>query len=176
MSFTELKDRGPMGRLAQGGQPAHEVRWAGDRHLTTSPTSNPLELRKEAALAAMASSPTSTSRPAPTSISTSQQPTPDSSPAWTSNFGLQTTTTAQPRPVFSPQASYSYRPSSSLPRRQPSASETYMPQSNSDLLVGTMDQRDPYAMETPLTTGLDIPVAPPPPHLSGGRLGAIILV
>lgn len=29
-------------------------------------------------------------------------------------------------------------------------------------------------MDTPLNTGIDLPLPPPPPVLSGGRLGAII--
>lgn len=146
-----------MGRLI--GQSVQEARWTGDnRHFTSSSTS----LRKDASLAALGSPRTML----PSNPQNSNSP-------WTSNFGLQTGTT-QPRPVFSTQTSYTYKPSSSIPQRQPSTSEFYMPRSNSDLLVGTIDQRDPYAMETPLTTALDMPLPPPPPVLSGGRLGAII--
>lgn len=157
MSFTELKDRGPMGRLT--GQSVQENKGTGDRRFTTSSNA----LRKEATLVA-------TGSPQPTPISKTT-----GSSSWTPNFGLQTTTT-QPRPVFSPQSSYTYKPFSSLPQRQPFTSELYTPRSNSDLLVGTMDQRDPYAMDTPLNTALDNPLPPPPPVLSGGRLGAIIVL
>lgn len=145
MSFKELKDRGPVGRL-QGHQCAKEGQWTGGPHFTTSSSSR----RKE----------------------------PTNSP-WTSTFGLQTTipTTTQPRPVFSPQTScYTYKPSSSIPQRQPSTSEFYLPRSNSDLLIGTMNSRDPYAMETPLNISPDVPLPPPPPLLSGARLGAIIIL
>lgn len=150
MSFTELKDKGPMGRL-HGHQVVKESRWTGGPNFTTSSSLR----RKEA-----------TSSP------------------WPSNFGLQTiakptptSSTTQPRTVFAPQASYTIRPSSSsIPQRQPPSSEFYLPRSNSDLLVGTVNSRDPYTMETPLNTALDIPLPPPPPLLSGGRLGAIIVL
>lgn len=147
MSFTELKDRGPMGRL-HCQQAVKENKWTGGSMFTSSASLR----RKEP---------------------------PNSQ--WTSNFGLQSTTTTPPttqhRPVFSPQASYTYKPSSSsIPRHQASASEFYLPRHNSDLLIGTMDSRDPYAMETPLNTSLDIALPPPPPLLSGGRLGAIIVL
>lgn len=152
-----------MGRLT--GQPIQENKWTGDRHFTTSSVS----LKKDAARAALDSP-----KPTPT------LPAMTSNAPWVSNFGLQRgatpTSTTTPRPVFNPVSSYTYKPSSSIPQRQPSTSEFYMPRSNSDLLVGTMDQRDPYAMETPLNIARDNPLPPPPPLLSGGRLGAIIVL
>lgn len=155
MSLKGLKDRGQTGHLH--GRPSvkdnfHCDRWTGGANFTTSCS----ERRKE----------------------------PSMSP-WTSKFGLQTipstaSTTTQPRPVFSPQASYTYKPSfsssSSIPQCQLSRSEIYLPRSNSDLFVGAMNSRDPYAMDTPLNNTLDIPLPPPPPLLSGGRLGAIIVL
>lgn len=151
MSFTELKDRAPISYL-HGRQSVKANKWTGGASFITSCS----ERRKE----------------------------PIMSP-WTSKFGLQTipkttSSTTQPRPVFSPRASYAYKPSSSssssIPQRQPSKSEFYLPRSNSDLFVGAMVSRDPYAMDTPLNDTLDVPLPPPPPLLSGGRLGAIIIL
>lgn len=155
MSFTEFKNRGPIDSL-HGHQSVKENRWTGGANFIASCS----ERRKE----------------------------PTMSP-WTSDSGLQTITTTpppppptttQPRPVFSPQASYTYKPSSSssssIPQRQPSKSEYYLPRSNSDLFVGTMSPRDPFAMDAPLNAPLDIPLPPPPPLLSGARLGAIIIL
>lgn len=139
-----------MGRV-HGHQQIRENKWASgsERHFTSSSTSP----RKDDPLTG----------PSP--------PIPKTASPWSSDFGLQT---AEPRPVFSPNNSYTYKPSSI--QRQPSHSEFYVPRSNSDLLVGSINQRDQYAMDTPLAVPLDTPLPPPPPLLSGGRLGAIILL
>lgn len=142
-----------MDRL-HGHQQMRENRWTGGPtgNFTASPSSP--AYKKEATLVG---------RSPPNSMTASP---------WSSNFGLQTTT--EPRPVFSPNTSYSYRPSAL--QRQPSHSDFYIPQSNSDFLMGSLNQRDQYAMDTPLNTPLDTPLPPPPPLLSGGRLGAITIL
>lgn len=150
MSSSKGRGLGSMGRV-HGHQQIRENKWASgsERHFTSSASSP----QKEGSL-------TGPSAPIP----------PPTLP-WSSNFGLQT---AEPRPVFSPNSSYIYKPSSI--QRQPSNSEFYIPRSNSDLLVGSINQRDQYAMDTPLNVPLETPLPPPPPLLSGGRLGAIILL
>lgn len=158
-----MKGRDPMGRF-HGHHQIRENRWAASDgaghftgHFTTSSGT-----RKDRALVAGPSPPLST---------------PTADPAWSSpTFGLQTTQTTEPRPVFSPNNSYSHKPSSSSIKRQPSQSDFYVPRSNSDLLVGAVNQRDQYTMDTPLNAPLDTPLPPPPPLLSGGRLGAIIVL
>lgn len=97
---------------------------------------------------------------------------------WTSHT---TTTTTKPRPVFSPQTSFSFKQQQQQqppPFLPPSVSiaDFQFPPSNSDLLVGSMNQRDQFEMDTPLNTPLDTPVPAPPPYLSGARLGAIIVL
>lgn len=159
--MTSPSGPSPMGR--PHGRPAvRENIRERERHLTRYPTTSTTSIAKEMNLTG-----------GPSSM-------PPSSSPWVSNFGLQmtstTTTTSQPRPVFSPQTSYSYKPSSTSIERQPSNYEFYLPRSNSDLLVGAMNQRDQYAMETHLNTPFDGPVPPPPPLLSGGRLAAIIIL
>ncbi|KAI3394784.1 hypothetical protein diail_2253 [Diaporthe ilicicola] len=84
---------------------------------------------------------------------------------WRSNVGLGTT---QPRPVFSPHSSYK-RP---MPDSTP---EIYRPPSNSDLLMGSVDQRDQDTVVTPLRDSLDDCLPPSPPRVSGARLGVIII-
>lgn len=91
--------------------------------------------------------------------------TPLGSP-WPSQNGLETT---QPRPILFPQDSYK-RP---LPY---STSELHLPPSNSNLIIGSINQRDQYTMSTPLNTPLDADLPLPPPQVSSGRLGAIITV
>lgn len=85
-----------------------------------------------------------------------------------SHIGLQTT---KPRPVFSPSPHTSFK--RSLPN---STSEMHLVPSNSDLLIGSLNQRDQYTMETPLNNPMETDLPPPPPQVSSGRLGAIIVV
>lgn len=144
--------RRPMGR-GHGHQQIRENRWTGGPTANFTASFSPACRKQEATL-------TRQSPPFHTKAS-----------PWNSSFGLQTT---EPRPVFSPHSSFSYKPSSL--QRQPSNSDFYIPRSNNDLIMGSMDQRDQYAMDTPLNTPLDTPLPPPPPLLSGGRLGAITIL
>lgn len=102
---------------------------------------------------------TTASPPLPPTTSTSTSP-------WHSKVGLQTT---QPRPVFSPQSSYKRQ----LPE---SAYEVYLPPSNSDLSMGSMNTRDQNTMTTPLKDSLEDCLPPPPPQVNGARLGFIIML
>lgn len=144
----------PVGRL-EGHQQIRENKWTSGRagHFTASPSSP--TCRREVTLTGQ-----STSTPT-TTMTTSQ---------WNSNFGLQT---IEPRLIFSPNNSNSNPYQTSSIQRQPSNSEFYAPRSKCDFVMGSVDQRDQYAMETPLNTPLDTPLPPPPPLISGGRLAAI---
>lgn len=93
-------------------------------------------------------------------------PPPTSASLSHSKVGLQTT---QPRPVFSPHSSYK--------RQLPDSShEIYLPPSNSDLLMGSINTRDQSTMTTPLKDPLDDYLPWPPPQVTGPRLGFIIML
>lgn len=96
-----------------------------------------------------------------------QQVSPTSTSPWHTQVGLQTT---QPRPVFSPHSSYKH----SIP--DSAAYETYLPPSHSDLSMGSMNPRDQNTMTTPLKDSLEDDLPPPPPQVSGARLGFIIML
>lgn len=157
-----------MDSLTEGGSmecAGVENKWPTRRHLTMpsqSPSPSPFSLVKEGA------------------INLPQQPlevpTVPCGLQWSPNFSQQhqhQQQTTKPRPVFSPQPSYSNNHQSTPPLPN---SEFHLPLSNIDLLVGTMNQRDQYEMDTPLNQPLDTPLPPPPPLLSGARLGAIIVL
>lgn len=158
-----IKGRDSMGRF-HGHRQVRENKWAASEgaghftgHFTTSS-----EARRDKTL-------TGPSPPLP--LPTTASPLTSSSA-----FGLQTAQTTEPRPVFSLHNSYAHQPSTSSIKRQPAHTEFYVPRSNSDLLVGSMNQRDQYTMDTPLNAPSDTPLPPSPPLLSGGRLGAIIIL
>lgn len=91
---------------------------------------------------------------------------PTSTSPWHPKIGLQTT---QPRPVFSPHNSYKH----SVPDP---AYEIYLPPSNSDLSMGSINARDQTTMTTPLKDALDDRLPRPPPQVNGARLGFIIML
>lgn len=93
-------------------------------------------------------------------------PPPSSTSQWHSKIGLQTT---QPRPVFSPHSSYKH----SMPD---STYEIYLPPSSNDLPMGSMNPRDQSTMTTPLKDSLEDCLPPPPPQVTGARLGFIIML
>lgn len=142
----------------QGHQQIRENKWTSGRagHFTTS-SSSPICRREVTLTGQLNSTPTTT-------LTTSQ---------WNPHFGLQTT---EPRPIFSPNNPDSNPYQASSIQRQPSNPEFYAPRSNCDFVMGSTDQRDQYAMETPLNTPLDIPLPLPPPLISGGRLAAISIL
>lgn len=92
---------------------------------------------------------------------------PSNSPSpWHSEVGMQTT---QPRPVFSPHSSYKRH----LPD---STCDIYLPPSNSDLSMGSMNSRDQNSASTPLKDSPEDCLPPPPPQVNGARLGFIIML
>lgn len=144
-----------------GHQPVVESLWTSRRHFTTSGCL----LEKEKSSTSLQNGQPSKMTPSGTH--------------WPSNCNLpqnQQMVTTKPRPVFSPQTSYSFKQQPLIPPPSVSITEVRFPTSNSDFLVGSINQRDQFDMDTPLNTPSNTPLPLPPPCLSGARLGAIIVL
>lgn len=144
---------GTIGSSMQGldDRPSEDNRWIATRRCPSVPSSKDMdEENSQMAVPIL-----------PIAPSTSSWPTQP-------QLGLHST---KPRSVTSPPAHDSSK--RSLPT---SISEMNLPPSNSDLLVGSLNQRDQYTMSSRLNNPVETELPPPPPQVSSGRLGAIIVV